>query len=578
MSTTVESYLVVGPRGEKLYPSPQQNPAKNRNLGTLPRDMRRAIRPIDWADMVTLAAKLAAGDPELRGAIRQRAEWAFAGDSWQPIYYGENEQWGDIATDWLTEVVFKDALRQNPRKDLIKAMQVSAMDWAIHGGDLALFSLGAGNMPKMTIVPGTRIGNGMKDTWSGTVTGGVYSAGGYDLNGFGICQSGRYDGYRIYNGFIFDDFDEVIAVRVLGWKRENGKFVESFSDFDLGFQHGTHFASEYDWHGLGRPLPKYASSLVRLQQIGQIDEDFILGIQNAARQTVAHKLAPGQDAVSARGNTLTPVTIPAESSASGQEEVLYVEYSQAGDTKYIAADEDLTFLDYKNPHPNVEDFAQRLRSGTLLDLGWPYELTDLSSTGRGPTRVVCELANNSLWQTQCTGEARLYGFVKYAIAVGIQYKHIPPHPSGRLTEPYLWTFGYPKEMSVDAGNDVTASLNRLRFGLTSQRIESAKWGYVLKRVRRDRQKEVLSLLEDADLAVKHAKAMKHDLPFLRALELFYQPSANGAAIQNTNPTAEGGEQSGKQKVEAGERRADEEETGKGRNGESSPVNGHRVTF
>jgi hypothetical protein len=142
----------------------------------------------------------------------------------------------------------------------------------------------------------------------------------------------------------------------------------------------------------------------------------------------------------------------------------------------------------------------------------------------------CELVNNSLWQKQVTGETRLFWFVKFAIAQGIKHRHIPPPPAGPLDEPYKFTFGYPKEMSVDAGNDVTASLNRLRYGLTSQRVESARWGYVLKRIRRDRQKEVFSLVDDADALVKHAASKGHDLPFLKAVEFFYQPSANAASL------------------------------------------------
>lgn len=532
MSATPETnaYTILGPRGERLYPSHTQNPGKYRSLGTLPRDPRRAVKPQDWNEIVTVAAKLVASDPGLMGVIRQRAEWAFAGDSWQPIYYGAHERWGALATDWLAQVVFPNALRCNPRKDLIKAMQVSAgTGWTVHGGDLALFSLGAGNLPQVTIIPGTRIGNGEADWYASTLTGGGYAINGYQLDGMALLESGRYAGYRIYNGFIFDDADEVVAVRVLGKKRVGNLWEDSYADFALGFEHGAHFASEYDWHGLGRPLPKFAASLLRLQQQGMIDENLMLGINNASRQTVTHKLGKGADATS-RGNVLTPVTISAENSASGLEEVLFVEYSRAGDTKYIGADEELQFLNYQNPHPNVEDFVRRMRSECLLDLGWPFELTDLSSTGRAPTRLSCELANNSLWQTQCTGETRLLWFVKFGIAQGIKHHHLPSPPAGALDEPYKWTFGYPKEMSVDAGNDVTASLNRLRYGLTSQRIESAKWGYVLQRVRQDRLRENVQLITDADALVKFAESKGRMLPFIKAMELLYQPSVNAASI------------------------------------------------
>jgi hypothetical protein len=177
----------------------------------------------------------------------------------------------------------------------------------------------------------------------------------------------------------------------------------------------------------------------------------------------------------------------------------------------------------------VEEFARRIVSECLSDLGWPYELTDLSSTGRAPTRLSCELVNNSLWQKQVTGETRMLWFTKFAIAQGMRHGHLPKPPAGPLGEPYKWTFGYPREMSVDSGNDVTASLNRLRYGLTSQRIESARWGYVLKRIRKDREQEVFELIEDTAEAVAYAKEKGFDLPPMKAMELFWQPSPNSAS-------------------------------------------------
>ena len=528
----ISPLTIVGPYGQKLYPSPQESPGKFKWRGNVQRDIKQAISPTDWAEQVELSAKLCSRIPSLRGAIRQKSEWAFAGDSWHPIYYGENEEWGEIATDWLVNQVFPNAVRGNVRKDLIKAMQVSAMGWDIHGDDLALFIVGANNMPQMLVVPGTRIGNGVQSPgtntfgWSQTISGGVYSVGGYDLSGMGTCVGGRYDGNRIYNGIIYDDFDEPVAARVLGLKPEGNKWVETFADFDLGFQFGAHLASEYEWHEMGRPLPRVAAAILHWMHKEQVDENFLKGIDLASKQTVIHKVAEGMDAVDARGDSATQITTV---DSAGNPQTIWVDTTTAGDVKYIGSGESLEGANFQNPHPNVEDFAKRILAECLTDLGWPYELTDLSSTGRAPTRLSCELVNNSLWQKQCTGETRLFWFVKFAIAQGIKHGHIPKPAPGRLDDPYKWTFGYPKEMSVDAGNDVTASLNRLRYGLTSQRIESARWGYVLKRIRKDREKEVFELIDDTAEAVNYAKTKGFDLPPLKAMELFWMPSPNSSA-------------------------------------------------
>lgn len=483
--------------------------------------------------MVEISAKLASSLPALRGAIRQKSEWAFAGDSWQPIYFGKHEAWGEIATDWLAHVVFPNAVLGNTRKDLIKAMQVSGMGWDIHGDDLALFSVGTENLPKMRIIPGTRIGNGsptkggVKGYWTQTVSGGAYNMGSYELMGMGVCVGGRYDGYRIYNGIIFDDTDEPIAARVVGLKRENNGWVESVADFDLGFAAGAHLASEYEWHEMGRPLPRIAASILQWMHKEQVDANILKGIDNATRRTVIHKLPEGMDAAEARGDGAELLEV---TDSTGNTQRIYVDTLDAGDVTYISSSENLEGLKYENPHPNLENFSKRIQSECLSDLGWPYELTDLASTGRAPSRIVCGLVNNSLWQKQVAGETRLNWFVKFAVSVGIQFGHIPPPPAGPLDEPYKWTFGYPAEMSVDQGNDDAAALNRLRYGLTSQRIEAARRGYVQKRIRTDRQKEVKALIDDAADLVKYAAAKGHELPFQRAVEFYWQPSPNSASI------------------------------------------------
>ena len=527
--------------GPKLYPSPREHPGRFKYRGPLHRDIKQAISPFDWAQMVELSAKLCARIPALRGAIRQKSEWAFAGDSWQPIYYGSNEKWGDIATDWLVHQVFPNALRGNVRKDLIKGLQVSGMGWDIHGDDLALFvcdqqkdafgkviNPDAKPLPQMVVIPGTRIGNGPPAQVAGaaygwlTVSGGSYSVGGYSLYGMGYVVGGRFEGLRIYNGIIIDDSDEPVAARVLGMKRDptaKGGFITTYNDFPLGFANAAHLASEYEWHEMGRPLPRIAASVLHWLNKEQIDENILKEIDLASKKFVIHKLAEGQDAMQSRGDSAQQITVTDQ---NGNEQTIMVDTTQAGDVTYISSGEDLEQADFAFPHPNMEDFARRILSECLQDLGWPYELTDLSSTGRAPTRLSCELVNNSLWQKQVTGETRLFWFTKFAIAQGIKFGHISAPPGGALDDAYKWTFGYPKEMSVDAGNDVTASLARLRFGLTSQRVESARWGHVLKRIQSDRLKESFLLVDNAAAMKKYAQSAGIDLPDEKALEYFYQ--------------------------------------------------------
>lgn len=504
------------------------------------RDMKRAITQYDHADLVTNCTQIICSTPILNAAVRQMAEWAFAGDSWQPIHCGENEASGEIATDWLIHKVFPNCILRTPNKSLVKAMQVSAKAWIAQGDDLALFSVGADKMPKMTVIPGTAIGNGAQNSgwWSSqTVTGGALGAVITNPSGYGKCVGGEFDGFRIYNGIIFDENDEAIAARVLGYKQdEQGGWTSTFHDFRLGFQYGAHLASPYDWHGMGRAIPRLATQVPDWLDFRERDDAFQKGIKLAATKMVTHELAEGQDAPTARGDSAEQVVIT--NPTTGEQETLWVEKTQGGDVTYIGAGENLKGMDFQNPHPNVEDFAARKTRECLADLGWPYELTDLNSSGRAASRQTCELVNNSIWQLQIIGETRLEWFVKFAVGVGLKNGHIPAWGDGPLDDPYRWTFGMPREMSVDAGNDVKAWMEMLRFGITSQRVGAAKWGYILKRIRRDRQKEGFTLLDDAAAFVKYAKEKyQADIPFVKGMEFFYQPSSS--PIQMPQPGATG---------------------------------------
>ena len=516
--------------GSKLLPSLRDNPGKYRQMSPLQREIKRSISQADHAEQVTICAQIAARIPALSGAIRQKNEWAFPPDSWHPIFYGDYNdggRWEESAEDWLVHCVFPNALLGNSFKQLLRSVCVSGMDTDRHGRDLAIFSKDADGMPRLSIVPGTRIGNGSQSLgWWQTVTGDSY-VNGFNVSGYGVCKDGEFDGYRIYNGIIHDASDEPIAARVLGMKQDDkGGWMPTFTDLRLGFKYGTHLWSEYDRHGMGAPLPKMSSAILKWLRKEEIDDLFLTGLANAASKNLIRRLPPGQDAMQALGDGMQMIPY---TDADGNAKQIYVEKMGDGGTTFINSEEQLEGLKYEQPHPNIQSFARTNLVECLHDYGWPYAFMDTGDTGRAATRLDCELANNSIWQKQSPGEERLSWFLKFALGCGIAGGKIPMPPSGPLDMPYRWTFGTPKEISVDAGNDVTAYLNMLRYGLTSQRVGASRWGYVLKRINRDRQKESFALIDNARAMMDYAEKNKIDLQdpaYLNASNFFWMPNAN----------------------------------------------------
>lgn len=544
MATASSPYLLCDQYGRSLFPARADRPGKYRNFSNLKREIKESISQRDYGQMVSDCANICARIPALSGAIRQKNEWAFPPDSWQPIFYHEyndGDAWSDAAEDWLVHTVFPNALLGNTRKDLIRSIAVSGMDADRHGRDLAIFRCNArtGFIPKMQIVPGPRIGNGgNKGTWwtSKTVTSVGGGSTGATGSGYDVCVGGEFAGYRIYQGIIHDEQDEPIAARVLGAKRDaKGDWEETYLDVRLGFKYGTHLWSEYDWHGMGAPLPKMASAILKWLRKEEIDDLLLTGLANAAGQTVIHQLAEGDDAPSALGDGMEMVTT---TDGNGEEQTIYVAKIGDGSTKYIGSKESLTGLQYDNPSGNVQEFSRGNLVECLNDYGWPYSFLDSGDGGRAATRLDCELANNSIWQKQSPGEERLANFIKFSIGCGLTHKHLPAPPAGPLDAPYRWTFGCPKEISVDAGNDVTAYLKMLQHGLTSQRVGTARWGYVLKRIAKDRRKESFMLADNAQAYVDYVKKIGMDIKspeYQLASQFFYMPNVNPQIPQAAKP-------------------------------------------
>jgi len=517
--STYPGYLYSS-SGQRIYPSPRDSVGKYKRRNAKPREIKRSISQYDHAELVSLSSELACRIPSLRAAIRDKNSWAFS--YWQPIYMGEDEKWGEAAEDYLNNEVLPLAFFRELRQDFSWAMKMSGMGLDMHGDDLAVFTEDEAHNPKLHIVPSPLIGSdgnvaGFNPNLTGALSGSKY-------DGMSEVEEGPYKGARIYNGMIRAN-NRWVAVRVTGY---NDKGDPTYSD--LPIDASTHFACETEFFGQGRGLPRIAASVLHWMNKEEIDDQFLKGLKNAAQRAVIHKLPPGMDALMAKGNTIVPtiesVTSTNEAgTTTTADETVWVEYTQDGNVQYIGADEELGGIQFENPHPNAEAFAVRVLMECLADLGWSWSLIDTSMVSRAPTRMETSKANNSMTERQSIQEIRSIRFFQYSIAKGMDNGRIPKNRNG--IDPYKWGIGFPKEMSVDQGNDTKSALDRLRMGLTNERIEAAKEGLIAKRIRKDREKEVKELLTAAKRAKDYAASIgENQFTFEQAMSLFYQPTAN----------------------------------------------------
>lgn len=505
--------------GSLIYPSPRQSPGKYRRRPVMNREIKRNISQYDHAELVDLSTKLSCRVPSLRAAIRDKNSWAFS--YWQPLYMGEDEAWGEEAENYLNEQVLPFACFRELRPDFSWGMKMSGMGLDMHGDDLCVFTEDEQHNPRVAIIPSPLIGNGESG-----ITFSLSAGRTTRQDGMGTVEDGDFKGAAIYNGLIRQG-NRWVGVRVLGFKEDGTP-----THIDLPLDASTHLACETEFFGQGRGLPRIAASVLHWMNKEEIDDQFLKGLKNAAQRAVIHKLAPGMDAQMALGNAITPTvqTVPVIDGAGNvsatetEQETVWVEYTQDGNVQYIGADEDLGGIQFENPHPNAEAFAVRVLMECLADLGWSWSLIDTSMVSRAPTRMETSKANNSMTERQSIQEIRSVRFFQYAIAKGMESGKLKKNRNG--LDPFKWGIGFPKEMSVDQGNDTKSALDRLRMGLTNERIEAAKEGLISKRILRDREKEVQAKIMAASRARKFAESQGETITFDQAMSYFYQPTAN----------------------------------------------------
>ncbi len=502
--------VLYGPNGKPiagaLYPSPRWNPKQYKPRFILSRTTKENVTPYDRSELVNYSRQLRAQVPVLATAIEQKNSWAF-GDAWDPHYQGRNEAWGRAAEDWLRNVFYPYCNVRGKYYNFKRSLRLSGEAWDVDGDDLMVLTESQNGFPMIMFYPSTRIGSGQ--------------------DGMGRKQDqvsgGPFDGATIHDGIITDRLGRMIGVRIIN---EDETWLDiSAANCDLAY--------EPSWHDQGRGIPRIAVSLLRWMNVQDIDDFLQRGIKRAASIGLKFKVAGGEAAL---GNE---IVIGEESSAvdtsSGQVQVggesprkVYYEEVAGGEMYYLdsQSNEEIEALNYQNPHPNTEAFVERIERGSLASVGWYYELLNLQETGRAPTRLLADLANQSIWERQATGMIRAQRIIAYAIAKAMKHGYLPRNDDG--PDPYMWEFGLPKPLSVDAGNDEAADRENLKMGTTSKTIIAQKKGWHRLEILAHRKREIV---EQAMAAAEIESQTQGKITFDRALELLEQRAANPTAQQ-----------------------------------------------
>jgi len=500
---------LFGPNGQPvsyfLYPSPRHNLRSQRPRYWLSSDTKSNVSEYDRWELVNYARQLFAQVDALSAGVVAKNNWAF-GDAWDAHYFGANKAWGEEVEGWLNNVWMPNANVRGPQYSFKRSMLLSGMAWDVDGDDAMVLTETANGFPQLAFYPSTKIAS----YGAGRMSPQGQSAG-------SVVDGGPFDGAKIFDGVIFDRNSRAIGLRIIG---EDGDYQDiSAYNADLAY--------EPTWCDQGRGIPRIATSLLRWMKLQDIDEFLARGIMRASSVGLIQKTEEGEAAI---GNEVITEEDDTQAPQNPGAKVAYEEV-EGGEMYYLSStgNESIEGLTYKNPHPNTEAFLERVTRGCLASVGWFIELLDLSSTGRAPTRVLCELANQSIWSRQRTQYRRW----KRAIGFAVMKQQKRGGFSTRnedTVDALSWEPGLPKPLSVDAGNDAHADREALKLGLTTKAIIAQKWhGMHYRSMDAQRAMELRETLLAAEMLAKEHDWLSKD----RALELLEQRSPNPVSTRIT---------------------------------------------
>lgn len=417
---------------DNIWEHSQFTSGPRRSRTTTLEDTRVAISNYDWQKSLSLSRKLYARLGEVSHPIRVKASYA-AGTAWEPVYAPAGEvslrrrEWAALAKIWLDNWLSVCDLRGEPF-DFYLGQFLSSIAIDRDGDSLVIFTADDGQ-PRIQHVPSHRIGS-------------RYTATTNYLSGYGQLREGRFAGNQIYNGIIFDQRGKWIGVSILG----------DTPDLDVQIPAAScSFLYAPEWCDQGRGIPAVATAM--LQWTDYEDIHWYL------RKSVKIDSAIGVLATNEAGAPPNTVAQLQAYSSIGEANVdsdnpnQHLQAIGEDDIFWLKAGRGEKIEPYKSdrPHPNVDNYIQRIARSGYNAIDWPYELSDPGKLNGAATRMIQDIARSTVSRRQNLLWRRATKIVAYGLSVAIRNRELPE--PDEQTDLVLWDFTPPARLTVDQRYD-----------------------------------------------------------------------------------------------------------------------------
>lgn len=395
---------------------------------------KTAITKWDWERTLSDSRKLFARVGEIAGAYRQKADYVI-GDSWQPQFQGENQDWGRIAEAAIENWFLVADIRGEPF-DFITSLKVDSVHLD-RDGDHGMHCCYKNGEPRVKFYGSHQIG--------------FRQNAGQDINGYGKVpktdQFARFAGLDTYNGSIYDSHGTIVGYGILGRSAQDDR-VLGVEECQVLF--------DPDWSDQGRGIPAVA----RASMLSTLNyEDILFFIQRQVKQDSAQGLLhyndeggaeDSEDYIAGKDSGATNEDVKIEQKEGN--EILYFKALGGGKLEPFRTD---------RPHPNVDAHNMRLLRGIFLASGWFYELYDPREVKGAGTRLIQDQARASVNCRQGISYKRWIRAIAHFLSWAMENGVIPRNDDDDWLD--FWPT-LPAKVTVDARHDDKTKMERIRGG------------------------------------------------------------------------------------------------------------------
>jgi capsid protein len=393
-------------------------------------DIDDLIPNSDWWTILSASRKLFANHGICKATVLQKANYA-VGRGWNPVYRGEDKDWGDQASKWLMNEFYPICDVRGPTFDFKTNLFIDSVAVSRDGDFFILLTESKTGYPQFQRIGAHRIGQRKNHK---------------------TVQEGKYKNLKIKKGVIFNKLGRAVAYRVLG-EDKTGR-----EDKDISAQNLIHVFDPH-WHEQGRGIPEGLHAIDNILSSMKSEEYELMS------QLAVSSIALVEQNESGMPDDGDPRTFLTDNGATNQDGFTS-EVFEGGLVRYFKSGTGggISTVNHDRPGNMWESFQDRTARLYITGANWSYSFVwkpnELTGTSN---RLEMSKVKKSVEDRQDVLKGPARRMVVYAIAKAIKLGILPPNDNW-----WNWGFTMPPKISIDPGRDAKARIDQWKAGMINQ--------------------------------------------------------------------------------------------------------------